>query len=338
MNPDEKRKLGRTDVELTQFGFGAASLGDIFALVSEEDTLSTLQTLWKHGVRYIDTAPLYGWGLSEHRVGSFLYQQPRQEFVLSTKVGRVLKAPKVKAGFKAPLFLGGLPNDYVFDYGYDGIMRSFEDSLQRLRLNSIDLLVIHDLELGHHGAKLQTYRDQFSDSGWRAVERLRSTGEVRAIGAGANELEVIPYFLEQFDLDFFILARQYTLLEQEALDEALPMCQARNVGIILASVFSSGILVTGPVEDAKYVYEDAPAEVLEKVSRIEQVCRRHNVSLAAAAIQFPLAHPCVASVIPGALHPRQVEEDLDYFREEIPSALWAELKAEELIRPDAPTP
>ncbi|MAP85857.1 pyridoxal 4-dehydrogenase, partial [Candidatus Poribacteria bacterium] len=276
MNANEKRKLGRTDVELTQFGFGAASLGEIFALVSEEDTLSTLQTLWKHGVRYIDTAPFYGFGLSEHRVGSFLSQQPRQEFVLSTKVGRVLKAPKVKAGFKAPFFLGGLPFDYVFDYTYDGIMRSFEDSLQRLRLNSIDLLLIHDLEFGHHGAKLQTYRDQFSDSGWRAVERLRSTGEVRAIGAGANELEVIPYFLERFDLDFFILARQYTLLEQDALDEALPMCQARNVGIILASVFNSGILVTGPVEGAKYVYEDAPAEVLEKVTRIEQVCRRHN--------------------------------------------------------------
>ena len=163
-------------------------------------------------------------------------------------------------------------------------------------------------------------------------------GEIRAIGAGINELGVIPYFLERFDLDFFILARHYTLLEQEALEEELPMCQARNVGIILASVFNSGILATGPVEDAQYVYEDAPAEILEKVSRIEQVCRRHNVSLPAAAIQFPLAHSCVTTVIPGALHPRQVEEDLDYFQEEIPSALWAELKAEGLLREDAPTP
>ena len=338
MNPTETRKLGRTEVELTQFGFGAASLGETFALVSEEDALSTMQTLWKHGVRYFDTAPLYGWGLSEHRVGSFLSQQPRQEFVLSTKVGRVLRAPKVKAGFKAPFFRGGLPYDHLFDYSYDGIMRSFEDSLQRLRLNSIDLLVIHDLEIHCHGAELQAYRDQFADSGWRAVEKLRSMGEIRAIGAGINELGVIPYFLERFDLDFFILARHYTLLEQEALEEELPMCQARNVGIILASVFNSGILATGPVEDAQYVYEDAPAEILEKVSRIEQVCRRHNVSLPAAAIQFPLAHSCVTTVIPGALHPRQVEEDLDYFQEEIPSALWAELKAEGLLRQDAPTP
>ncbi|MBV7337533.1 aldo/keto reductase [Chloroflexi bacterium TSY] len=338
MNPTEKKKLGRTDVELTQFGFGAASLGEIFELVSEEQAQATLQAAWANGVRYFDTAPFYGHGLSEHRVGSFLSQQPRHEFVLSTKVGRILKAPADRATFKAPFFRGGLPFDFDVDYTYDGIMRSYEDSLQRLRLNSIDLLVIHDLELGHHGEQLQTYRDQFSNSGWRAVEELRSTGEVRAVGAGANELEVIPYFLERFDLDFFILARQYTLLEQEALDEALPLCQARNVGIILASVFNSGILVTGPVEGAKYVYEDAPTGILEKVSQIEQVCRRHNVSLAAAAIQFSVTHPCMASVIPGALHPRQVAKNLGYFREEIPAALWADLKAAEIIREDAPTP
>ena len=337
MNPTETRSLGRTGVKLTQFGFGAARLGELFAMVSEEDSLATLQAAWNNGVRYFDTAPWYGLGLSEHRVGGFLYEQPRQEFVLSTKVGRVLRAPEVKANFKAPLFLGGLPFHHVFDYTYDGIMRSFEDSLQRLRLNSIDLLVIHDLEPDHHGTELQAYLDQFSDSGWRALERLRSTGEIRAIGAGVNERGVIPRFLERFDLDFFVLAWSYTLLEQEALEE-LPLCRARNVGIILAAVFNSGILVTGAVEGAKYNYQDAPAEVLEKVSRIEQVCRRHNVSMAAAALQFPLAHPSVASVIPGALHPREVEENLGYFREEIPSALWAELKAEGFIRQDAPTP
>ena len=337
MNPIETRKLGRTGVKLTQFGFGAARLGELFLRVSEEDSLATLQQVWKHGVRYFDTAPLYGFGLSEHRVGSFLYQQPRREFVLSTKVGRVLRAPEVKADFKAPLFLGGLPFDHVFDYSYDGIMRSFEDSLQRLRLNSIDLLVIHDLELGYHGTELQGYQDQLSGSGWRALENLRSTGEIRAIGAGINEQGVIPRFLERFDLDFFVLAWSYTLLEQEALEE-LPLCQARNVGIILAAVFNSGILVTGAVEGAKYNYQDAPAEVLEKVSRIEQICRRHNVSMAAAALQFPLAHPCVTSVIPGAVHPREVEENLGYFQEEIPAALWAELKAEGFIRQDAPTP
>ena len=338
MNPIETRKLGRTQVDLTQFGFGSASLGELFSLVSEGDSLATLRTLWKHGSRYIDTAPLYGFGLSEHRVGSFLSQQPREEFVLSTKVGRILRAPKDKAGFQAPVFKGGLPFDQTFDYSYDGIMRSFEDSLQRLRLNRIDLLVIHDLEFHCHGAELQAHRDQFAESGWRAIEGLRSSGEIRAIGAGINELGVIPYFLERFDLDFFILARYYTLLEQDALEEELPLCQESEIGIISASVFNSGILVTGPVEGAKLACQDAPAEALEKASRIEQVCHRHDVSMAAAAIQFPLAHPSVASVIPGALHPREVEEDLDFFRKEIPSALWAELKTEGLIRPDAPTP
>lgn len=338
MDPTQKRKLGRTDVELTQFGFGAASLGELFKLVSEEDALATLQSLWKNGSRYIDTAPLYGWGLSEHRVGRHLYQQPRDEFVLSTKVGRVLKAPKVRQGFKAPLFLGGLPFDHVFDYSYDGIMRSYEDSLQRLRLNSIDLLIIHDLESHCHGEKLQFYREQFEDGGCRALEELRSTGQVRAIGAGINELGVIPYFLENFDLDFFMLARYYSLLEQDALEEELPMCEARNVGIILASVFNSGILVTGPVKGAKLACMEAPPEALKKAGRIQQVCRRHNVSMAAAAIQFPLSHPCVTSVIPGALHSDQVEEDLGYFQEKVPTDLWAELKAEGLLREDAPTP
>ena len=337
MNPTETRKLGRTQVELTQFGFGAAHLGELFVRVTEEDSLATLEALWKHGVRYFDTAPLYGIGLSEHRVGSFLYQKPRHEFVLSTKVGRILRAPEDKANFKDPLFLGGLPFVRLFDYSYDGIMRSFEDSLQRLRLNSIDLVVIHDLELDHHGTELQFHLEQFSDSGWRALERLRSMGEIRAIGAGINERGAIPRFLDRFDLDFFVLAWSYTLLEQEALEE-LTLCEARNVGIILAAVFNSGILVTGAVEGAKYNYQDAPAEVFERVRCLERVCRSYDVSMAAAALQFPLAHPCVTSVIPGAVHPRQVEENLGYFREEIPSVLWANLKAEGLIRQDAPTP
>lgn len=338
MNPTKTRKLGRTEIELTQFGFGAASLGETFALVSEEDAQATLQTLWDHGIRYFDTAPLYGWGLSEHRVGNFLYRKPRHEFVLSTKVGRILRAPAVKEGFKAPWFKGGLPYDHVFDYSYGGIMRSYEDSLQRLRLNRIDLLAVHDLEVLHHGEGLQAFRDQLANGGWRALEELRSTGEVRAIGAGINERGAIAWFLENFDPDFFILARNYTLLEQEALDEDLPLSRERDTGIILASVFNSGILVTDPSESAMYVYDKAPPEIIDKVRQLERVCHRHNVPLAAAAIQFPLAHPCVTTVIPGALHPRQVEEDLGYFQTEIPSALWADLKAEGLLRQDAPTP
>ncbi len=337
MNPTKKRKLGRTKVELTQFGYGAAPLGELFVRVSEEDSTATMQSLWKHGVRYFDTAPLYGFGLSEHRVGSFLFQKLPHEFVISTKVGRILRAPEDKANFKPPIFLGGLPFDHVFDYTYDGIMRSFEDSLQRLRLTSIDLLVIHDLELCHHGERLQLHLDQLSDSGWRALDNLRSTGNIRAIGSGINERGAIPRFLQRFDIEFFVLSWPYTLLYQDALEE-LMLCEERNVGVILATVFNSGILVTGPIKGAKYNYEDAPAKIVERVSRIERVCRSHNVSMAAAALQFPLAHPCVASVIPGALHPRQVEQNVGYFQEQIPSGLWADLKSEKLIQKDAPTP
>ena len=283
------------------------------------------------------TAPLYGFGLSEHRVGSFLFQKPRHEFVISTKVGRILRAPEDKIHFKPPIFLGGLPFDHVFDYTYDGIMRSFEDSLQRLRLTSIDLIVIHDLERCHHGEKLEVYLKQLANGGWRALENLRSTGDIRAIGAGVNERGAISRFLRHFDIEFLVLAWPYTLLNQDALDE-LYLCQEHDVGVILASVFNSGILVTGPVKEAKYNYQDAPRHIVDRVLRIDRICRSYDVSMAAAALQFPLAHPCVASVIPGSFHPRHVMQNLSYFREEIPSGLWASLKAEKLVRNDAPTP
>ena len=337
VNPTERRRLGRTQIELTQFGYGAAPLGELFARVSEGNASATMGALWDHGIRYFDTAPLYGFGLSEHRVGSFLFQKPRHEFVISTKVGRILRAPEDKVHFKPPIFLGGLPFDHVFDYTYDGIMRSYEDSLQRLRLTSIDLIVIHDLERCHHGEKLEVYLKQLANGGWRALENLRSTGDVRAIGAGINERGAIPRFLQRFDIEFFVLAWPYTLLNQDALDE-LYLCQEHDVGIILAAVFNSGILVTGPVFGAKYDYRDAPRDIVERVARIDRVCRSHGVSMAAAALQFPLAHPCVASVIPGSFHPLHVIQNLEYFREEIPSGLWASLKAEKLVRRDAPTP
>ena len=337
VNPTEKRTLGRTQIELTQFGYGAAPLGELFARVSERSASATMGALWDRGIRYFDTAPLYGFGLSEHRVGSFLFQKPRHEFVISTKVGRILRAPEDKVHFKPPIFLGGLPFDHVFDYTYDGIMRSYEDSLQRLRLTSIDLIVIHDLERCHHGEELEVYLKQLANGGWRALENLRATGDVSAIGAGINERGAIPRFLQHFDIEFFVLAWPYTLLNQEALDE-LHLCQEHDVGVILAAVFNSGILVTGPVKGAKYDYRDAPSDIVERVVRIDRVCRSHDVSMAAAALQFPLAHPCVASVIPGSFDPLHVIQNLEYFREEIPSGLWASLKAEKLLRKDAPTP
>jgi D-threo-aldose 1-dehydrogenase len=340
MDPLAKRKLGRTGVELTTFGFGGAPLGDLFTKVSEADSETTLASAWDAGIRYYDTAPWYGRGQSEHRLGRFLYRQPRREFVLSTKVGRVLKAPRNPDAFDTGFWSGGLHFDHVFDYSYDAVMRAFEDSLQRLGMNRVDLLVIHDLDFWHHQSEpaVAAYLGQLYTGGWRALEELRTAGVIKGIGAGINELKMMPRFLDMFDLDFFLLALPYTLLDQEVLDAELPYCERRNVGIVIGAVFSSGITATGAVPGAKYKYADATPEILDKVRRIEAVCKRHGVPLPAAALQFPFGHPCVASVIPGGFTAEHVRANLAHMRHAIPADLWAELKAEKLIRADAPVP
>jgi D-threo-aldose 1-dehydrogenase len=260
--------------------------------------------------------------------------------VLSTKIGRILKAPPRPERFDTGFWAGGLHYDHVFDYTYDGIMRAFEDSLQRLRLNRIDLLLIHDLDFWHHRTELAVgaYLGQLIGGGFRALEALRAGGAIRGIGAGINELGMMTRFLDHFDMDFFLVALPYTLLDQEVLDAELPYCERRGVGIVIGAVFSSGILATGAVPGAKYKYADATPEILEKVRRIEAVCARHKVPLTAAALQFPFGHPCVASVIPGAFAPKQLEQNLAAMRHPVPPDLWAALKRERLLREDAPVP
>lgn len=340
MDPLAKRRLGKSGVEVTRLGFGGAPLGELFVRVGEDDARATLAAAWNAGIRYFDTAPWYGRGQSEHRFGRFLYERPRGDFVLSTKVGRILRPPRNPETFDTGFWAGGLHFDHVFDYSYDGIMRAFEDCLQRLGLNRIDLLVIHDLDFWHHTveAKVQAYLAQLATSGWRALDELRGAGVVRGLGAGINELGMIPRFLDLVDLDFFLVALRYTLMEHDTLDTELPYCERRDVGIVIGGVFSSGITATGPVPGAKYNYADATPEVLDKVRRIEAVCRRHGVPLPAAALQFPFGHACVASVIPGGFKPEHVLANVGHMRHPIPADLWAELKAERLIRADAPTP
>ena len=340
MDPLARRRLGKSGVELTAMGFGGAALGELFTRVSDADAEATLQAAWDAGIRYFDTAPWYGRGQSEHRFGRFLYRQPRPDFLLSTKVGRVLKAPRHPESFETGFWTGGLHFDHVFDYSYDGIMRAFEDCLQRLGLNRIDLLVIHDLDFWHHGveAKVAAHLGQLATSGWRALDELRSSGLIKGVGAGINELGMIPRFLDLVDLDFFLLALRYTLMEHDTLDVELPYCQRRDVGIVIGGVFSSGITATGPVAGAKYNYADATPEVVAKVERIAAVCARHGVALPAAALQFPLGHPAVTSVIPGGFTPAHIEANLGHMRAEIPAAFWAELQHERLIRADAPLP
>ena len=340
MNTTEKRQLGSTGLSVPQLGLGGSPFGELFVKIADADATATLQTAWDAGIRYFDTAPYYGMGLSEHRVGTFLRGQPRDQFTLSTKVGRVLRPQRRGAPLRPNLWEGGLPFEDVFDYGYDGIMRSYEDSIQRLGLPWVDCLVIHDLDYMFHRTdhNVQAHMAQLVAGGWRALDELKRNGLVLAVGAGVNELGVIPRFLDAVPLDFFLLAMRYTLMEQNTLDEELPRCAAGGVGIVIGAAFNSGILATGPVEGAKYNYEDATPEVMEKVGRIQAVCDRHDVPLPAAALQFPLGHPSVASVIPGAFKPEQIAASVDAFQHPIPGDLWAELKSERLLHDDAPTP
>ncbi|MBM4076175.1 MAG: aldo/keto reductase, partial [Planctomycetes bacterium] len=282
------RTLGRTKARLTRMGLGTAPLGDLFETISESQAQETFQTAWQAGVRYFDTSPFYGYTKSEHRLGYFLRQQRRDEFVISTKVGRVFRPARNPATFKSGIWSGGLPFEFDYDYSHDGIMRSYEDSLQRLGLPSIDLLLIHDLDFWFHQneARVRAYLSQLFTSGWKALERLRSNGEICGIGAGINELGMIPRFLDLIDLDFFLVASPYNLLTQDVLDEEFPKCAERGVEIVIGAVFASGILATGPVSGAKFAYSPASEQILEKTRRIKEVCDRHSVPLGAAAMQF----------------------------------------------------
>lgn len=333
-----RRRLGQTDVEVTELGFGGASIGELFVRVSERDAAATVAAAWDAGVRYFDTAPWYGRGLSELRTGAGLRDHPRAEYALSTKVGRYLR-PSVADDFDGSPWVGGCRNDVVFDYTYDGIMRSVEQSRLRLGITRFDLAVIHDLDrLYFDEATWDAHFRDLTTSGWRALDELRSSGQIRAIGAGINARGLITRFLDALDLDVFLVAMPYTLLHQEVLDDEFPAAVDRGAGFVIGAVFQSGILATGAVEGATYDYAPAPPEIMERVRRIEAVCTRHGVPLSAAALQFPLGHPAVASVIPGAFHPDQVERNVAAFRHPIPADLWAELKQEGLLRADAPVP
>jgi D-threo-aldose 1-dehydrogenase len=338
----ETKKLGRTDAVVTRLGLGTAGIGDLTEVLDEALVQQILQAAWDGGIRYFDTSPFYGYGKSEHRLGTFLRQQPRADFVLSTKVGRVFRTPHCTLpAFRQPaMFAGALPFEFYYDYSYDGIMRSFEDSLQRLSLPSVDLLLIHDLDFRFHKteALVTAYLAQLATSGWRALDELRSSGAIKGVGAGINELGMIPRFLDLIDLDFFLVALSYNLLDHGVVDEEFPRCAEAGVGIIGGAIFASGILATGAVEGARYDYAPAPPHILEKVRRIEAVCRRHNTPLAAAAMQFPLAHPLVAAIIPGAIRPEHVETNLNLLRHPIPAQLWADLKSEGLLAANTLTP
>jgi D-threo-aldose 1-dehydrogenase len=318
--------LGRTALTVTRFGLGTAPLAGLFEAVDEATGVGVIERAWELGIRFFDTAPLYGHGLAEMRLGKVLKQMPRGEFTLASKVGRLLRADaKPEPGQS---WRGTPPVNPVFDFSYDGVMRSFEESLGRLGLDRIDILHIHDPD-NHYDAALA--------GAYRALDRLRSDGVIGAVSAGMNQAEMLTRFAREGDFDCFLLAGRYTLLDQVALKELLPECIKRGIAIIAGGVYNSGILAD-PKPGAHYNYQTAPAELLERARRIRDVCARHGVPLKAAATQFPLGHPAVTCVVVGCRNVAQLDESQEMFDFEIPPKLWRDLKAERLLPAEAPTP
>ncbi|HEY3926558.1 MAG TPA: aldo/keto reductase [Acidothermaceae bacterium] len=319
--------FGRGGLEVGRYGFGGAPIAGLFESVSEEQAHECMTQAWAAGQRYFDTAPHYGAGLSEQRVGAFLAQKPSNEWVLSTKVGRLLEtASSATSGSDG--FVDGPDVRRVFDFSRDGIRRSFDASLARLGVDKIDILFLHDPD--------DHWREAI-DEAWPALAALRDEGSVRSIGAGMNQTAMLKRFVQETDMDVVLLAGRYTLLEQGALDDLLPACLEHGTSVVIGGVFNSGLLAN-PHDKATFNYAPAAVDVLAKAKRIDEVCSRHGVAIAAAALQFPLGHPAVTTVLVGARSPREIDENARFIDTPIPEQLWADLLTAGLLRPGSPVP
>lgn len=338
----QSRRVGATSVCLPAFGFGAAPLGNLYVARSDDDAAATVQAALAAQFRYFDTAPYYGFGLSERRLGVGLSSTTAAAGVaISTKVGRALvPASTGRMESSRHGFIDGLPFEPVFDYSYDGVMRSFDASVDRLGGRRIDILLAHDLGQMTHGAAHRAHWTEFLTGGHRAMCRLRDENAVGAIGLGVNEVDVCLQALRETNVDCFLLAGRYTLLDQSAVDALLPECVARGVSVIIGGPFNSGILIEGVegTSPAHYNYAAAPPDVIGRVRRLTAVCSAHRVPVAAAAIQFPLGHSAIVSVIPGLATPQQVHQIREFLDVLIPPSLWSDLRAEGLLHASAPTP
>ena len=334
----QRRKVGATPLSLPVMGFGAAHLGELYEVVTEVDAQTTLAAAWDAGLRYYDTAPWYGRGLAEHRLGGMLRTRRRDEFQITTKVGRTLHRPADPRAFDRSPWVGGLNFDVHFDYSYDGVLRSYEQALQRLSLDTVDALLIHDLDTLTHGDQKNGHERALADSGMRALQELKSGGQIAAIGRGFNTAESFNDVAGWAELDFALVAMPYTLLDQSTLHKGMADCVRRGISVVIGAPFASGILVTGSRAGAMYAYGKASAAMQEKVRGIEAICAIHQVSMAAAALQFVLAHPAVVSVIPGAKRASEVMANIAALDAVIPAAFWADLKTAGLIVADAPVP
>ncbi|MCY4655146.1 MAG: aldo/keto reductase [Dehalococcoidia bacterium] len=324
----ELRRIGATDIEVTPTGFGGAPLGGLFTPVGAENAVNTVRHGYELGIRFFDTAPLYGRGKSERFYGQALSDFERDSYILSSKVGRVLD-PNDSSADEDEIYVELPPYDVVFDFSRDGVLRSIEESLERLGLDRLDIALIHDPD---------DHWEQAITEAYPTLAELRSQGVIGAIGAGMNQWEMPARFAREGDFDCFLLAGRYTLLDHSGLDVLLPLCEEKDISIILGGPYNSGVLASDLGPDTTYFYERTPPEVLETARRIKSVCDRHDVPLKAAALQFGLAHPAVAATIPGPRTPDEVSENLEMASFDIPSDLWAELKSEALIPEQAPIP
>jgi D-threo-aldose 1-dehydrogenase len=332
------RPVGNTGLELTRIGFGGAPIGDIRKAPSDAETCKLLDTAWASGIRYFDVAPMYGAGLAERRLGDFLREKPRDEYVLSTKVGRLLVPDRAHA-LERYGDMRATPFRYVFDYSYDGIMRSFDHSIQRLGLERIDILYVHDLGRYSQGARHDETLKQFLDGGLRALTELRSSGAVKAIGAGVNEWQILDELMNHASWDVFLLANRYTLLDQEVIDTFFPRCRREGVVIVDGAPLHSGLLALGSgMPNPTYDYRPATDAILERVRGLEAICARYGTPLVRAALAFPLGNDLVAAIIPGFSIPSDLDQNLAQYREPIPPDLWQDLKAAGLLHPEAPVP
>ena len=335
MNPFAKRRLGSSPVSVTQLGLGGAQFGNVFSDLTDQAASDTVAAAYTAGIRYFDSAPLYGRGLSESRVGAGLAPFNRASLVISSKVGYTLVP---RAGSAGPF-----DNDTRFDYSRDGVLRSLESSLRRLRTDRLDIVLIHDPdesvsnELGFDPYGTSHFAEVM-DGAYPALHELRAQGVIGALGAGMNQWQMLSDFARAGDFDCFMLAGRYTLLEQGALATFLPLCAQKNIGVIIAGPYNSGILATGAAPSALWNYKPAPPALLARVAAIQAVCERHGVSLQAAALQFPFGHPAVASVIPGSRSVAELEANVQLLQHPIPAACWAELQSLSLLDPAAPLP
>lgn len=328
MHPLEKAALGRSGLQVTRLGLGCAAIGGLYGDIPDDQATQVVHKALDLGLNLFDTAPLYGSGKSEERLGRALRDVPRDAYVLASKVGRLLVASDDDQR-DGSIFDNPPPFKPVFDFSYDGVMRSLEESLKRLGVDRIDILHIHDPD---------AHWKEAIEGAYPALERLRSEGVISAVSAGMNQWEMLARFAREGDFDCFLLAGRYSLLDQSALDELLPLCTEKNIGIMAGGTYNSGILAKGAKPGATYNYGEAPADIMQKAQAIEAVAERHGVDVKAAASQFVFAHPAITCIIPGTRQPARVEENFNLLIDEIPSAFWDDLRAESLVHESAPLP